>query len=490
MLNQLFINGTWQPPLVGKEIDVFNPYTEKVIHRAASAGDADVDKAVTAARQALPAWKKAGGKIRGRFLSAIARRLRECSEDLARLSSINNGKPLTEARADMTDAADCFSYYAEQAMALEDRQDSEVAIPDAAYHSHVRFEPVGVAALIVPWNFPMVTTSWKMAPALAAGCTVVLKPSEITPIVELELGRIASEVDLPPGVINIVTGLGHIVGAAMSSHPGVDKVSFTGSNSIGSRVMAAAAIGPKAISLELGGKSPIIVFGSSDVDLAVDLIMGGIFTNAGQMCSATSRLILEKSIAKHVLDRLAEAVCGLKLGDPLDPATTMGPLTTKAQYEKVKRYTNTGMADGLCKLNGVAKADELSCGWFISPTIFLDVPTESPLWREEIFGPILCVRTFESEEEAVALANDTEFGLVATIVSGDTKQARRVAEAVEAGHIWINSPQKIFVETSWGGFKASGIGRELGPWGLSAYLEVKHKTELRLRGDVTGRIET
>jgi len=183
-------------------------------------------------------------------------------------------------------------------------------------------------------------------------------------------------------------------------------------------------------------------------------------------------------------------VRGLKLGDPLDPATTMGPLTTKAQYEKVKRYTNMGVSAGLRQLNGGAKADKLSRGWFISPTIYLDVPTDSPLWREEIFGPILCVRTFESEEEAVALANDTEFGLVATIVSGDAKEARRAADAIEAGHVWINSPQKIFVETSWGGFKASGIGRELGPWGLSAYLEVKHKTELRLRGDVTGKIET
>ncbi|HEX7109985.1 MAG TPA: aldehyde dehydrogenase family protein, partial [Aestuariivirga sp.] len=368
-----------------------------------------------------------------------------------------------------------FDYYAGKAVKLEARQNSDVAVPDVNYRSQLRLEPAGVAALIVPWNFPLVTTSWKVAPALAAGCTVVLKPSEITPIVELELGRIAAEVGLPPGVVNIITGLG-TVGAAMTMHPDVAKISFTGSNGVGARVMQAASTGPKSVGLELGGKSPIVVFADADEQLAAELIVGGIFYNAGQMCSATSRLVIEKSVAPRILEHVVAMAKNLKHGDSLDPATTMGPLTTKAQYDKVLEYIAKGKALGHRLITGGGKPGGINRGWFLEPTIFADVPPSSPLWREEIFGPVLCVQTFQSEEEAIDLANNCDFGLVATIISSDSKRAERVADAVEAGHVWINSPQTIFVETSWGGFKASGIGRELGPWGLSAYLEVKHKT--------------
>lgn len=475
MLSELFINGIWQKPSTPGTIDVFNPCTEEVLHRVAAGGPADVDKAVAAAKAALPGWKKVGGATRGRFLNAIAAKLRERAEELATLSSRNNGKPLAEARVDLADAAASFDYYAGKAIELEARQNSDVAVPDANYRSQLRLEPVGVAALIVPWNFPLVTTSWKVAPALAAGCTVVLKPSEITPIVELELGRIVADVGLPPGVVNIITGLG-TVGAAMTMHPDVAKISFTGSNGVGARVMQAASAGPKSVGLELGGKSPIVVFADADEELATELIVGGIFYNAGQMCSATSRLVIEKSVAPRILERVVAMAKNLKHGDSLDPATTMGPLTTKAQYEKVLDCIAKGKALGHRLITGGGKPDGINRGWFLEPTIFVDVPSTSPLWREEIFGPVLCVQTFESEDEAIALANDCDFGLVATIVSGDAKRAERAADAVEAGHVWINSPQTIFVETSWGGFKASGIGRELGPWGLSAYLEVKHKT--------------
>ena len=475
MLNELFINGKWQKPSEPGTIDVFNPCTEEVLHRVAAGGPADVDKAVAAAKAALPGWKKAGGTVRGRFLKAIAAKLRERSDALAMLSSRNNGKPLAEARADMADTAASFEYYAGKAVELETRQNSDVAVPDANYRSQLRLEPAGVAALIVPWNFPLVTTSWKVAPALAAGCTVVLKPSEITPIVELELGRIVAEVGLPPGVINIITGLG-AVGAAMTAHPDVAKISFTGSNGVGARVMQAASAGPKSVGLELGGKSPIVVFADADEQLAAELIVGGIFYNAGQMCSATSRLVIEKSVAPRILERVVAISKNLKHGDSLDPATTMGPLTTKAQYDKVLEYIAKGKALGHRLIIGGGKPGGINRGWFLEPTIFVDVPSSSPLWREEIFGPVLCVQTFEREEEAITLANDCDFGLVATIASSDSEKAQRVADAVEAGHVWINSPQTIFVETSWGGFKASGIGRELGPWGLSAYLEVKHKT--------------
>jgi betaine-aldehyde dehydrogenase len=337
--------------------------------------------------------------------------------------------------------------------------------------------PAGVAGLIVPWNFPLVTTSWKVAPALAAGCTVVLKPSEVTPIVELELGRIAQDIGLPPGVLNIVTGTGAGVGVPMTAHPDVAKLSFTGSNAVGSRVMVSAAAGPKSVGLELGGKSPIVVFGDCDIEQAAELVVGGIFYNAGQMCSATSRLLVESNVAKDIVDCVVDLAERLKPGDPLDPATNLGPLTTKAQREKVLGYMVKGKAEGLKLLTGGGVPHGIERGWFVAPTIFADVPRNSALWREEIFGAVLCVQTFGSEQEAVDLANDSEFGLVATVVGRDEERARRVARALQAGHVWINSPQTIFVETSWGGFKASGIGRELGPWGLSAYLEVKHVTE-------------
>ena len=425
---------------------------------------------------ALPGWRNAGGVERGRFLGAIAARLRERAEQLAPLSSINNGKPLAEARVDMADAAASFEYYAEKAAELEKGQNRDVPVPDAGYKARLKLEPVGVASLIVPWNFPLVTTSWKVAPALAAGCTVVLKPSEVTPIVELELAAIALDVGLPPGVLNIVTGTGTDVGGPMTVHPGVAKVSFTGSNAVGARVMAAAAAGIKSVGLELGGKSPIVVLDDADEEMAAELICGGIFYNAGQMCSATSRLIIDRKVAPRILDRVVEMARALKPGDPLAPDTTIGPMTTKAQHAKVLDYIERGRAAGLSLATGGGRPGGVEGGWFIEPTIFTDVPTSSPLWREEIFGPVLCVRVFDREDEAIAMANDSDFGLVATIVGADDTRTDRVADALEAGHVWINSPQMIFVETSWGGFKASGIGRELGPWGLSSYLEVKHTT--------------
>jgi betaine-aldehyde dehydrogenase len=476
MRSDLYINGTWRKSQGGGTLPVYNPFTEKVMHHVAAGGSQDVDLAVRAAVAAFPAWKRASGSVRGRFLTAIAERVRERKDELAQLSSLNNGKPLAEALIDMQDVASSFEYYGRLAVELDREQDSTVNVPDSAFRATLRREPVGVAGLIVPWNFPMVTTSWKVAPALAAGCTVVLKPSEVTPIVELELGVIADEVGLPPGVLNLVTGLGPDVGAALTAHKDIAKISFTGSNGVGTRVMAAAALGPKAVSLELGGKSPIVVFADADLDIATECVVNGIFFNAGQMCSATSRLLVEKSIAPKLMERVIAAAKALKPGNPLNPQTTLGPLTTKAQYDKVMSYIARGKADGLDLILGGDRPEGLETGWFIAPTIFGDVPVSSPLWREEIFGPVLCVITFDSETEAIALANDSDFGLVATVVTNDKARGERVADAIDSGLIWINSPQVIFVETSWGGFKASGIGRELGPWGLDAYLEVKHKT--------------
>jgi betaine-aldehyde dehydrogenase len=301
----------------------------------------------------------------------------------------------------------------------------------------------------------------------------VLKPSEITPLVELELGEIARSVGLPHGVLNIVPGAGPEAGRALAEHPDVAKVSFTGSNRVGEQLMASAARQIRNISLELGGKSPMLVFEDADLDRAVEWILGGIFFNCGQMCSATSRLLVQKSIGPQLLPRLKQATEALRMGNGADDGVVLGPLASAAQRDTVVRYLEKARAEGLRLLTGGRISTRFPRGYFVEPTIFVDVPVVSALWREEIFGPVLCVRSFETEAEAIALANDSDFGLAAGIVTADPQRAERVAAALEAGHIWINSLQVVFPETSWGGFKRSGIGRELGPWGLEAFLEVK-----------------
>ena len=474
MPDQLYIDGRWQPAADGATIAVLNPATEEVITHVAAGSAADVELAVAAAKRAFRSWRRTTGAERAAFLRAIAGRVRERREALMRLSSLNNGKPLAEAAVDMDDVAAAFDCYADLAQGLDHRQGAPVPLPEPAFGAAVRFEPAGVAALIVPWNFPLVTTVWKVAPALAAGCTVVLKASEITLLVELELGAIAGAVGLPPGVLNIVVGTGTEVRAPLVAHEDVAKISFTGSNAVGEQVMVAAARDTKNISLELGGKSPILVFADSELDHAVECVVAGIFYNCGQMCSATSRLLVEASIAEPLLDRLVAAAEALPIGDPFDERTRMGPLTTAAQYRKVSGAIERGVRDGARLLTGGSRPVGLERGFFVRPTVFADVPLDSAFWREEIFGPVLAVRTFASEDEAIELANESDYGLVATVVSGDPQRAQRVAAALEVGHVWLNSPQVVFVQTSWGGFKRSGIGRELGPWGLQAFLEVKH----------------
>jgi betaine-aldehyde dehydrogenase len=476
MYQKLFIDGVWVDPVVPATLPVIDPATEEQIASVAAGGKQDVDLAVKAARAAFKKWRKTSGAERAVYLRAIAKAIRSKSDDLAALSSRNNGKPLFEAQLDISDAAATYEYYATLAEQLDRRQNASVALATECFRSATRLDPAGVVGLIVPWNFPFVTTAWKVAPALAAGCTIVLKPSEITPLVELELGGIAEAVGLPAGVLNIVNGTGPQVGSALSDHPGIDKISFTGSNRVGEIVMQSAARQVKAVSLELGGKSPILVFEDADIDSAIEWILGGIFFNCGQMCSATSRLLVHASIAQPLLARLKTATEALKLGSALTEGVTMGPLTSAAQLRTVQGYIERGKSEGLQLLTGGKRAAGFERGYFLEPTIFVDVPVTSPLWREEIFGPVLCVRTFTTEAEAIELANDSEFGLAATIVCRDLQRAERVAQSLDAGHIWINTLQVVFPETSWGGFKRSGIGRELGPWGLDAYLEVKHVT--------------
>lgn len=472
--HSLFIGGAWRAPAAPQPIRVVDPSTGGPLAEINAAGTTDVDAAVAAAAAAFPVWRRLSGQERGRYLKAFAIALQPRRAALARLQMRNNGKPQGEAETDVADAIATFDYYAELAEQLDGRQNSPVALPDAGYGGRARFEPLGPVGMIVPWNFPLVTSAWKIAPALAAGCTIVLKTSEYTPFVELAYGDIAAEIGLARGVLNIITGTG-AAGAALTGDHRLRKLSFTGSNGVGSKVMAAAAARAVPVSLELGGKSPIVVFADAEKEPAVDCILAGIFYNCGQMCSATSRLLVERRIAGHLLERLVERSRALTVGSPFADGTEMGPLTTEPQYRKVLASFERARADGLRCLTG-GHALSQGEGFFVAPTIYADVPTESALWREEIFGPVLAVRRFDSEAEAIALANDTAFGLVATVVTGDAARADRVAAAIDAGHIWINSPQVIFPQTAWGGFKASGIGRELGPWGLQAYLGVKHIT--------------
>lgn len=474
-LNKHFIGGEWVAAANAVTMPIINPATAESIGTLALGNAADVEQAVRAARNAFASWSKTSGTERARYLRAIAQQIRDKAESLAELSSLNNGKPLSESRMDMGDAAATYEYYATLAEQLDSRQGTAVPLQADQFSSTTYLEPAGVVGLIVPWNFPFVTTAWKVAPALAAGCTVVLKPSEVTPLVEFELANIAVTIGLPPGVLNIVGGDGAGVGAALVDHPDVAKISFTGSNRVGERVMQSAARRMANVSLELGGKSPILVFEDADPQQAAELIAGGIFFNCGQMCSATSRLLVHRNVAPAVLERLKAVAEATLVGDAFAEGVTMGPLTSANQLQTVCSYIERGVAEGLKLLTGGARLSRP--GYFVEPTIFLDVPSSSALWREEIFGPVLCVRTFATEQEALELANDTDFGLAATIVTADMERARRVARALQAGHIWINGPQAVFPETSWGGFKRSGLGRELGPWGLQAFLEVKQVTQ-------------
>ena len=472
VLNGVYINGTWR---AGHDVlEVINPATEaSLAHVSVGDGNA-VSDAVDAASVAFVDWSKSTGRERAALLRKVAQGVGAQREQLMQLQSRNNGKPLFEAGIDVDDVIATFDYYAGLAEQLDADQDRAVALPSDDFSARLRREPCGVVGLIVPWNFPMVTTAWKLAPALAAGCCVVLKPSEVTPLTELQLARIIADAGFPAGVFNLVCGTGLAVGAPLAADRRVAKISFTGSNAVGVQVMQRAAETIKGVSLELGGKSSLLVMADADLDLAVELACGGGFFIAGQMCSATSRVLVADSLADDFLQRLQARAEGIRVADPFAEDVEMGALINRTQYQRVLGHIQHGIEAGARLLCGGERPADLAKGYFIRPTVFTDVPLDSALWNEEIFGPVLCVRRFVTEDEAIALANDSDFGLVASVVSTDTASAERVANGLQAGMVWINAPQVIFPQTAWGGYKQSSIGRELGPWGLAAFQELKH----------------
>jgi betaine-aldehyde dehydrogenase len=455
--------------------DVVNPATGKVIARAARATREEAGAAIAAARQAFDsgAWSGATAQRRGQVLLEVARRLRERTAELARLETDNMGKPIVEAELDVADAATCFEYYG----GLATKVTGDVnPVPDDALSLTLR-EPVGVCGQIIPWNYPLLMAAWKLAPALCAGCTVVLKPAEATPVTALELARLLDGItDLPKGVVNVVTGDGPVVGAALASSDAVDKVAFTGSTRTGRTILRAAADSNlKKVTLELGGKSPNIFFADAAWEAAVEGAVFGVFVNQGEVCSAGSRILVERSIHARFVEAVVAKAKEIRLGDPLERATRMGPLVTAAHRERVAGMVEQGKRDGARLILGGGRpaVGGLEGGHWLEPTIFDDVDPGMRLAQEEIFGPVVSILPFDDEDDAVRIGNGTQYGLAGAVWTRDIYRALRVVKRLRAGVVWVNHMQPTYVEAPWGGMKMSGVGRELGRYGLDGYLELK-----------------
>ncbi|HEY8094228.1 MAG TPA: aldehyde dehydrogenase family protein [Acidimicrobiales bacterium] len=470
---RMHIDGDWVDAKDGRVLETLDPATAEVLATVPAAAAADVDCAVLAARRAFDggAWGTAvSERDRGRLLLRMAELVRGRREELAELEVRDCGKPLVDARADIDEVAFMFEYYGGWATKII----GDIPPVGPGAMSLVVKEPVGVCGLIVPWNYPMLMASQKVAPALAAGCTVVLKPAEQTPLTALELARIAQDAGLPDGVLNVVTGVGPEAGAALLTHPGVDKISFTGSKEIGKLIMRTCADQLKRVTLEPGGKSPNIVFADADLAAAVPGTSNGVFGNQGEVCSAGSRVFVEAAIYDEVLQAMTDFAGSIRLGSGLDPDTTMGPLISRQQRDRVEGYIEIGRGEATLGFEGARPTDPaLKDGFFVPPTIFEARSNDLRIAREEIFGPVMTVLPFHDVDEVVRLANDTEYGLAAAIWTRDITRALTTAKAVRAGVVWINDSQPAPSESLWGGFKQSGIGRELGPYALDAYLEAK-----------------
>jgi len=467
----LFINNEWRPATSGKRFPVVNPATEEVIAEVAAGDAADADNAVRAAKACFesPAWREMSARKRGRLLFKAADLLEARLDEFSRLESAQNGKTLFEAKIELTMTVNTLRYYAGWA----DKIVGDTLPVDGPFLAYTLREPIGVVGAIVPWNFPLNIASWKFAPALAAGCTIILKPASETPLTALLFAEVALEAGLPPGAFNVVSGGGSTAGAALVRHPDVDKISFTGSTEVGRQIMKMAADTNKRVTLELGGKSPNIIFADADLKSAVRGAQTGIFYGKGEVCAAGSRLLVERSVHRQVIEQLADGAKKLTPGDPLDKNTRLGALVSKKQQETVLSYIKKGVDEGAQLVAGGNAVKPNGKGFFVEATVFDGVQPEMTIAREEIFGPVLAVLTFDDYEQGVTLANQTIYGLAAGIWTKDIQKAHRAAKAIRAGTVWINSYNFYDSGAPFGGFKASGFGRDLGREALDGYLETK-----------------
>ena len=467
---RMYINGEFVESQSGKYFPIIDPSTEDILAEVPDADEKDVNRAVAAAKAAFDsgAWPQTTAQERGRILFRLAERVRKEAPALAELEARNSGKPIVEAEYDINDVATCFEYYGGLATKV---LGSVNPVPDNAMNFTMR-EPIGVAAQIIPWNYPLLMAAWKLAPAIAAGCTCILKPAEQTPLTALEFGGYLTDAGLPPGVVNIITGFGETAGAPLVKHPDVNKVAFTGSAAVGKAIVKMAADTLKRVTLELGGKSPNIFFADADFESAIDGALFGVFINQGEVCSAGSRILVEKSIYPKFVDAMSAKAKTIRLGPPLERETKMGPLVSKEQFDRVRSYQELGKKEAKVAAGG-GRSSVIARGYYVEPTIFYDVDNSSRIAQEEIFGPVAAVIPFGSEADAIRIANDTPYGLAAAVWSRDIFKVFRVVKSLRAGIVWVNHMQPTYVEAPWGGYKQSGFGRELGPWGIEEYLETK-----------------
>jgi betaine-aldehyde dehydrogenase len=471
---QLLIDGQWVDAESGKTFESPNPSTGETLAEVAEADKADIDKAVAAARRAFEGkWSRMSARDRGRLLYKLSQLIESRAKELAELETADNGKPIKESLyIDIPSVVENFEYFAGWATKIEGET---IPVPGQMFNYTLR-EPVGVCGQIIPWNFPLLMAAWKLAPALAAGNTVVLKPAEQTPVTAMELGKLIQEAGFPDGVVNVVPGFGETAGAALAAHPDVDKIAFTGSTEVGKLIARAAADNLKKVSLELGGKAPNIVFADADLEQAVNGAMMGIFFNQGQVCCAGSRLFLHEGVKDEFLDRFKTKAEKIKVGDPLDTATQMGPQVSEEQLTRIKSYVDIAKGEGATVYAG-GGAPELEekfrKGFYFQPTIFSEVKNDMRVAQEEIFGPVTSVITFADEEDLIRQANQTIYGLSAGIWTRDITRAHRFARAIKAGTIWINTFNMFNAASPFGGYKQSGYGREMGRHALELYTQVK-----------------
>jgi len=471
---QLFIDGKWVDAESGKTFETPNPATGATLAEVAEADKADIDKAVIAARRAFEGkWSKMSARDRGRLLYKLSQLIEANAPELAALETADNGKPIRESQyVDIPQVVENFEYFAGYATKIEGET---IPVPGQMFNYTLR-EPLGVCGQIIPWNFPLLMAAWKLAPALAAGNTIVLKPAEQTPVNAMELGKLIQEAGFPDGVVNIVPGYGETAGAALASHPGIDKIAFTGSTEVGKIVAREAAQNLTKVSLELGGKAPNIVFADADIEQAVNGAMMGIFFNQGQVCCAGSRLFLHEEVKDEFLDNFKNRAAKVKVGDPMNAATQMGPQVSEEQLNRIKGYVDIARGEGATVLTGGESPQlegDFGNGYFFQPTIFSEVKNQMRVAQEEIFGPVVSVITFKDEEDLLKQANDTLYGLSAGIWTRDITRAHRFARDIKAGTVWINTFNMFNAASPFGGYKQSGYGREMGKHALEMYTHVK-----------------